>query len=51
MSKLADVIARLVRVQGRKKSRYRAYQSEVLNLKLQLVQREPARPQRRSSER
>ncbi len=51
MSRLADMLARLVRVQGRKKSRYRAYQSEALNLKLQLVERETNKPSRRPTPR
>ena len=51
MSRLTDALARLMRVQGRKKSRYRAYQSQALNLKLQLVERESGATSRRSTPR
>ncbi|MBN1920397.1 MAG: hypothetical protein JW892_04080 [Anaerolineae bacterium] len=48
MSRLMEALTRLVRVQGRKKSRYRAYQSQALALKLQLVERESGTTPRRS---
>ncbi|HPD41415.1 MAG: hypothetical protein KBH71_07725 [Anaerolineae bacterium] len=51
MSRLMEALAKLARVQERKKSRYRAYQSQALSLKLQLVERAPSATSRRSTSR
>ncbi|MBN1259172.1 MAG: hypothetical protein JXB35_00685 [Anaerolineae bacterium] len=49
MSRLTKVFGKLAKVRGRKKARFRAYHSETMALKMDLVQRDTPRTRGRTS--